>query len=117
MTDKDFQLDEIEWVAKEGSSMMGIHCELFQPGEVYYEMRRENQKLFCNTGEGCSVCGSVPVVNVSGSYWLCGGCVAEKIEDPEQLAKLLNEREQECEELGRDLKEAEKEIKFLSSDS
>ena len=37
------------------------------------------KKLFHDTGKGCSVCGGLPVVNVSDSYWLCGPCVDEKL--------------------------------------
>lgn len=32
-----------------------------------------------DTGGGCSVCGSLPVVNVEGTYWLCGPCVLERL--------------------------------------
>jgi len=31
----------------------------------------------------CSVCGSLPAVQVHGTYWLCGPCVLERIE-PQQ---------------------------------
>lgn len=37
------------------------------------------KKLLLDTGKGCSVCGQIPVVNVSGAYWLCGACVEERL--------------------------------------
>lgn len=37
------------------------------------------KKLLLDTGKGCSICGHTPVVNVSGTYWLCGSCVEERI--------------------------------------
>jgi len=42
-----------------------------------------NEKLALDTGKGCSVCGETPVVNVDegGSYWLCGGCVEERLNE------------------------------------
>ena len=57
MTDKDSQLDEIEQLAVsvDAGERTAIDLKLFQPGGVYYEMRRENQKLFHDTGKGCSV--------------------------------------------------------------
>lgn len=39
-------------------------------------------KLKADTGGGCSVCGFTPCVNVEGTYWLCGECVAERILEP-----------------------------------
>ncbi len=35
-----------------------------------------------DSGGGGSICGSNPSVNVSGSYWLCGECVAERLFQP-----------------------------------
>ena len=37
-----------------------------------------------DTGNDCSVCGDAPVVNIpggSGAYWLCGGCVADSLDE------------------------------------
>lgn len=33
------------------------------------------KKLILDTGHGCSICRATPVVNVEGTYWLCGPCV------------------------------------------
>ncbi len=41
-------------------------------------LREGVAKMLLDTGKGCSICGHTPVVNVSGTYWLCGGCVDEK---------------------------------------
>ena len=38
-------------------------------------------KLKADTGGGCSICGALPVVNVEGTYWLCGPCVNERISE------------------------------------
>lgn len=38
-------------------------------------------KLKADTGGGCSICGACPVVNVTGTYWLCGPCVMERLPD------------------------------------
>lgn len=41
-------------------------------------------KLILDTGKGCSVCGHTPVVNLpdgSGTYWLCGDCVQERLNE------------------------------------
>jgi len=46
-------------------------------------------KLFHDTGKGCSICGSLPVVNVYGSYWLCGPCVLAEIEFVPDMTELL----------------------------
>lgn len=41
-----------------------------------------NGKLALDTAKGCSVCGETPVVNIPDeTYWLCGGCVAERMND------------------------------------
>ena len=49
MTDKDSQFDETEWIASEAlkrkEKLMPIDAEWFQPGGLYYEMRRERDKL------------------------------------------------------------------------
>lgn len=37
------------------------------------------RKLQRDTGGGCSICRAVPVVNIDGTYWLCGPCVAERM--------------------------------------
>ena len=58
------------------------------------------EKLEADTGGGCSVCGSVPVVNVSGAYWLCGGCVLELSEEcsrwrkkyPAEMLEVIGDR-------------------------
>ena len=42
------------------------------------------EKLLLDTGKGCSVCGHTPVVNLqdgSGTYWLCGDCVQERLSE------------------------------------
>lgn len=33
------------------------------------------------------MCGQVPVVNVDGTYWLCGGCVLERLGDAQDAAR------------------------------
>lgn len=43
------------------------------------------EKIKLDTGGGCSVCGGLPAVNVDGTYWLCGPCVLEKIEEPKWI--------------------------------
>lgn len=43
------------------------------------------EKLFMDTGGGCSVCGNIPVVNVGGTYWLCGSCVYDRMPKMEDL--------------------------------
>jgi len=43
--------------------------------------KKLEEKLIDDTGYGCSVCRGRPVVNVSGTYWLCGPCVAERLPD------------------------------------
>ena len=45
-------------------------------------------KLKQDTHGGCSVCGYLPVVNVSGTYWLCGSCVAERLDEIESGTKV-----------------------------
>ena len=45
----------------------------------YRLTKLEIKKIKQDTGGGCSICGNLPVVNVDGSYWLCGTCVREKI--------------------------------------
>ena len=51
MTDRDSQLDEIERLALEkrywfdAIQGMVVKQVLFQPGGLYYEMRRENEQL------------------------------------------------------------------------
>ncbi len=35
-----------------------------------------------DTGGGCSICGSEPATNISGTYWLCASCIAEKSSAP-----------------------------------
>lgn len=44
------------------------------------------KKLLFDTGKGCSVCGHTPVVNVDGTYWLCGECVSEKLPSSPEAA-------------------------------
>jgi len=39
------------------------------------------QKMISDSGGGCSVCGNLPAVNVEGTYWICGPCVAERLLD------------------------------------
>ena len=109
MTDKDSQLDEIERTAALGSAFFIPDIFMFRPGGVYYEMRRENEKLFCDTGKGCSVCGTVPVVNVSGTYWLCGKCVDEKTEESNEMRR-ENERLTEIAKVAKKLNHAEQMI-------
>jgi len=46
------------------------------------------EKNILDNGGGCSICSSYPVVNVDGSYWLCGSCILERLED---WAELCNE--------------------------
>lgn len=43
--------------------------------------QKEKRKNIRDNGGGCSICSSYPVVNVSDSYWLCGSCVLERLED------------------------------------
>ena len=57
-------------------------------GSVTRAPLSSNQKLIADTGGGCSVCGDLPVVNVTGTYWLCGPCVAERIAPDETTACL-----------------------------
>lgn len=49
---------------------------------------RALKKLKADTGGGCSVCGEVPCVNVDETYWLCGGCVMEQIEEKDKLRRI-----------------------------
>ena len=57
-------------------------------------LNHRNDKLIHDTGKGCSVCGNTPVVHVpdegSNTYWLCGQCVAEELEDRRQYETRLN---------------------------
>lgn len=56
------------------------------------------KKLILDTGKGCSVCGDTPVVNLpggSGTYWLCGGCVGEKLDTARRVYNLLLDGEAE----------------------
>lgn len=36
-------------------------------------------RLKADTKGGCSICGALPVVNVEGTFWLCGPCVSERV--------------------------------------
>jgi hypothetical protein len=47
------------------------------------------EKLLLDTGKGCSICGKTPVVNVDATYWLCGGCVNERLRDDNYMTTLL----------------------------
>lgn len=40
----------------------------------------ERKKNMRDTGGGCSVCGTSPARNVTGTYWLCESCEEEKID-------------------------------------
>jgi hypothetical protein len=37
-------------------------------------------KLKKDTGGGCSICGNKPVVNIQGTYWLCGDCARDSMD-------------------------------------
>jgi len=45
------------------------------------------EKNILDNGGGCSICSSYPAINVSDSYWLCGSCVLERLEDWFELCK------------------------------
>lgn len=51
-------------------------------------MTAEEENIRDNGG-GCSICSSYPVLNIDGSYWLCGSCVLEKLEDRVAMEKEL----------------------------
>ena len=52
------------------------------------------EKNILDNGGGCSICSSHPAINVDGSYWLCGSCVLERLEDRTAM-------ERELEAIGR----------------
>jgi hypothetical protein len=52
-----------------------------------YQRERRAKLRVKDTGCGCSVCGQKPVVNVEGTYWMCGGCVKEKLAEMEELKR------------------------------
>ena len=57
-------------------------------------------KLKQDTHGGCSVCGYLPVVNVYGTYWLCGSCVSEKLtENVDEIERLREAIELESDHL------------------
>jgi hypothetical protein len=54
---------------------------------LYQRARRAKLKVVKDTGAGCSICGQKPAVNLEGTYWLCGGCVNEKLKDIVEIQK------------------------------
>jgi hypothetical protein len=49
----------------------------------------KKSKIKRDTGGGCSICGRKPAVNVEGTYWLCGSCVNEEIEQRDEVIKAM----------------------------
>lgn len=59
-----------------------------------HNAERLKDKLITDTGKGCSVDGNTPVVHVpdegSNAYWLCGGCVSERLDESRARLYRLN---------------------------
>ena len=78
-------------------------------------------KLLLDTGKGCSVCGHTPVVNIpggSGTYWLCGDCVGERLEElstlrDEPTYRIRQEQAERIEELESRLDFAEMRVREI----
>lgn len=80
-----------------------LNCESELRSEFYnktIELQSElhtaqhlKDKLITDTGKGCSVCGSTPVVHIpdegSNAYWLCGGCVAIDLDEKREALSRL----------------------------
>ncbi len=50
-------------------------------------------KIERDTGGGCSVCGGLPAVNVSGTYWLCGPCAHDDLAVASEKLAAMREAE------------------------
>lgn len=84
LDDRQKRLDALESKLTAGGNLYAIECD--RANELQRRLdsiNRLNEKLIHDTGKGCSVCGDTPVVNIpggSGTYWLCGDCVADRFE-------------------------------------
>lgn len=69
----------VAWLCQENDRPATVVPVYRAPVELKCLPVETPSKLADDTGGGCSVCGALPVVNVEGTYWLCGSCVAERI--------------------------------------
>ena len=52
------------------------------------ELRAKVEKIEGDTGGGCSVCGQLPAINIDGAYWLCRGCISERLDELQSFQTL-----------------------------
>ena len=72
------------------NQVIGLKDEVTYAGDALTRVNSLNHKLIHDTGKGCSICGETPVVNVpDGTYWLCGGCVGERLDERRDLEARL----------------------------
>ena len=46
-------------------------------------------KIGRDIGFGCSICGTMPAINVEGTYWLCYDCIIEKTNQMDEKRTLF----------------------------
>ena len=68
---------------------------------------REHEKIHCDTGGGCSVCGEKdkPVINVEGLYWLCGPCISSYHDDLNGAERVSREQIEQQQALIKELQQ------------
>jgi hypothetical protein len=83
--------------AGEYTEMRGLHVS-HRPDRCVQLLREKHvllvtlrDRMLMDTAHGCSLCADTPVINVgnSGTYWLCGGCVGERLDEWSRAREVL----------------------------